>query len=215
MPRPKIPLLDRHKIVDTSLAMIDEVGIDKFSIHALARALDVSSPSIYHYFKDRDELLTAVGLTVMAKVQIPKRRTPDWKGALVDNAVAYYRAIQQHPKVATLLLEQKIRSSAADGFESALRMMDAANIPPAVGLAFVDCIEGIALAWMAFGAGPEASKAFDNIDKLRYPMLDAARAKHRYDETTYRTMITALIEGLEVMHAAKPAAPRRRTRAAA
>jgi TetR/AcrR family transcriptional regulator, tetracycline repressor protein len=196
MPRPKTPLLDRQKIVNTALALIDESGVDKFSIHGLARALHVKSPSIYYYFDDRDELLTAVALAVLAKVRIPRRRSADWSARLIDNAVAYYRALRTHPNVAPLLLERRTRESAAEGFEAALEAMQSEGITPADGLAFIDCIEGIALTWVAFEATADDDAGFGNIAKEKYPVLNAARQRQKYDESSYRRMVTALSEGL-------------------
>jgi TetR/AcrR family transcriptional regulator, tetracycline repressor protein len=196
MPRPKTPLLDRQKIVDTALALIDESGVEKFSIHALARVLNVKSPSIYYYFTDRDELLTAVALAVLAKVRVPRRRSGDWSALLIESAVAYYRALRAHPNVAPLLLERRTRQSAAEGFETALEAMQAEGITPADGLGFIDCIEGIALTWVAFGATATCDTTFGELDTTKYPILNTARQRQKYDETTYRRMVTALGDGL-------------------
>ena len=197
MPRPKIPLLDEEKIVTTALALIDESGVDKFSVHALARALQVKSPSVYYYFADRDALLTAVALAVLAKVRVPRRSSSVWSELLIDNAVAYYRALRAHPNVAPLLLERRTRQSAAAGFEAALVAMDAEGISPVDGLSFIDCIEGIALTWVAFDATAGSDHAFGELNPQRYPMLAAARGRQKYNEASYRRMITALCAGLK------------------
>ena len=65
MPRPKTPLLSQQRILDAALAVVDEVGADKFSIHEVARQLGVRPPSIYYYFADRDVLLASVCLQVL------------------------------------------------------------------------------------------------------------------------------------------------------
>jgi AcrR family transcriptional regulator len=197
MPRPKTPLLDEDKIVTTALALIDESGVDKFSVHALARALGVKSPSVYYYFADRDALLTAVALAVLAKVRIPRRMSGVWSEQLIDNAVAYYRALRTHPNVAPLLLERRTRHSAAAGFEAALVAMEAEGISAADGLGFIDCIEGIALTWVSFGATADDDHAFGELNPMKYPTLAAARNRQKYNEASYRRMITALCEGLK------------------
>src|SRR5581483_8422653 len=97
MPRPKVPLLSRAKIVDAALDLIDEEGADQLNIRKLARRLEVQGPSIYHYFADRDEVLAAVGLTVLQDVRIPKRRSQRWTDWLMQDALAYYRAVEAHP----------------------------------------------------------------------------------------------------------------------
>jgi hypothetical protein len=69
------------------------------------------------------------------------------------------------------------------------------GIDPPDGLAFIDCVEGIALTWVAFAASQIG--VFDNMDKLRFPLLDSARGKHRHDEASYRRMISALVLGIK------------------
>jgi AcrR family transcriptional regulator len=216
MPRPKTSLLDAEKIVTTALALIDESGVDKFSIHALARALNVKSPSVYYYFADRDALLTAVALAVLAKVRVPRRTSDEWSEQLIDNAVAYYRALRAHPNVAPLLLERRTRPIAAAGFDAALVAMEAEGITAVDGLSFIDCIEGIALTWVAFDATADSDHAFGELNPLKYPTLAAARGRQKYNETSYRRMITALCDGLKPHPAlSRPAGAKSETGAAA
>ena len=53
--------LDRHRIAATAMEMIDEVGVEKLTMRALAARLDVSAMALYHHVEDKDELLRLVG----------------------------------------------------------------------------------------------------------------------------------------------------------
>ena len=199
MPRPKVPLLSRAKIVEAALELIDEEGTDRFTIRHLARRLDVHGPSIYYYFRDRDEVFAAVGLTLLQDVRIPKRRAQKWTDWLVQDAVAYFRAIKAHPNVAPILFERRTRPGAAQRFNAALEQMQDCGIPPSEGLALIDAIEGLALSWLAFRASPDNDDEFGNLD-LRFPLLDQARRKHHLDEASYRKVVVALVTGYDQLY---------------
>jgi AcrR family transcriptional regulator len=201
MPRPKIPLLSRSKIVEAALELIDEEGVDQLNIRKLARCLEVQGPSIYHYFADRDEVLAAVGLTVLQDIRIPKRRSQRWTDWMIQDAMAYYRAVEAHPNIAPILLDRRTRPGAAQRFNAALEQMEDAGISPADGLSLIDAIEGLALSWLAFSRAPDQVEEFGNLDKLTYPLLEVARRKHQLDENSYRRVVQALVKGFELNHA--------------
>jgi AcrR family transcriptional regulator len=195
IPRPKVPLLSRSKIVETALEMIDEDGTDQLTIRNVARRLGVQGPSIYYYFRDRDELFAAVGLALLRDIKIPPRRSHKWNDWLLQDALAYFRAVEAHPNAASILLERRTRPGAAERFEAALAQMAKSGVSPADGLALIDAIEGLALSWLAFSGANSDNAEFGNLDRLTYPTLDQARRKHRFDEASYRRVITAAIDG--------------------
>jgi AcrR family transcriptional regulator len=54
------PLLSRESIVTTALALLDEHGVEWFSMRKLAQRLGVSPQALYWHFADKDELCRAV-----------------------------------------------------------------------------------------------------------------------------------------------------------
>ena len=81
--------------------------------------------------------------------------------------------------------------------EDALAQLKDAGIAPADGIALIDCIEGIALSWIAF----QRVSSVD-IDAESYPTLGAASKKQKYDESSYKRSIAALIDGWQSTYAA-------------
>lgn len=51
------PKLDKRQAVDTSLRLLNEVGLDGLSLRAIAKELDVQAPALYWHFKNKQELL--------------------------------------------------------------------------------------------------------------------------------------------------------------
>src|SRR5262245_50683938 len=50
----------RQKVLDASLALIDESGLDRLSMREVARKAGVSHQAPYHYFADRGAILAAL-----------------------------------------------------------------------------------------------------------------------------------------------------------
>ena len=50
----------RDAILDAAATIISEAGLDAVSMHAAARRAGASTGSIYHFFRDRDQLLAAL-----------------------------------------------------------------------------------------------------------------------------------------------------------
>lgn len=49
--------LDRRKVADTALKLLNEVGLDGLTLRAIAKELDVKAPALYWHFKDKQALL--------------------------------------------------------------------------------------------------------------------------------------------------------------
>jgi AcrR family transcriptional regulator len=49
--------LDRKRVADTALGLLNEVGLDGLTLRAIARELDVKAPALYWHFKDKQALL--------------------------------------------------------------------------------------------------------------------------------------------------------------
>jgi len=49
--------LDRTRVADTALKLLNEVGLDGLTLRAIARELDVKAPALYWHFKDKQALL--------------------------------------------------------------------------------------------------------------------------------------------------------------
>jgi len=63
--------LDRARIAVTAMEMIDEVGVEKLTMRAVAARLGVSAMALYHHVEDKDELLRLVGDVVLGRIELP------------------------------------------------------------------------------------------------------------------------------------------------
>ncbi|MEU3030540.1 TetR/AcrR family transcriptional regulator C-terminal domain-containing protein [Streptomyces incarnatus] len=49
--------LDRARVAETALRLLNEVGLDGLTLRAIAKELDVKAPALYWHFKDKQALL--------------------------------------------------------------------------------------------------------------------------------------------------------------
>ena len=87
--------LDRNRIVEAALVLLDEVGLDAFSTRALAERLGVRQPALYWHFAGRRALLDAMNERMLADTH--EHRLPsedeDWREFLLANARSFRRAL--------------------------------------------------------------------------------------------------------------------------
>ncbi|MEV7727384.1 TetR/AcrR family transcriptional regulator C-terminal domain-containing protein [Streptomyces sp. NPDC087917] len=75
----KTPKLDKRQAVDTSLRLLNEVGLDGLTLRAIARELNVQAPALYWHFKNKRELLDEMA-TEMSRRMFAQGRLPEDAG---------------------------------------------------------------------------------------------------------------------------------------
>lgn len=59
--------IDRGRIVDEALVLLNEVGIDRLTTRKLAERLGVQQPALYWHFKNKSALLDAINSAMLAR----------------------------------------------------------------------------------------------------------------------------------------------------
>jgi AcrR family transcriptional regulator len=88
-------------IAEAALRLIDERGIDGFSIRAVAKSLDVTPMALYHHVRDKAALAELVVEAVLSEHPL-KPRTQDWRGDLWAVAQCSRAISVSHPAVAII-----------------------------------------------------------------------------------------------------------------
>jgi len=95
------PALDRTRILDVALQIVDEDGVDGLTVRRLARTLGVYPTAIYWYLPSRHDILAAVVDHALHDI-VPDAPTGDWRDWLRDLLHGYREAVRRHPNVAPL-----------------------------------------------------------------------------------------------------------------
>lgn len=139
MARPKSASLTAESIVQTAIELIGMRGLEGFSMPKLAAELGVRTPSLYHYFANRDALLAAVARTVATPE--PPDSLPadaDWSDYLIAQAVALRRAIVAHPQCAPIIAQFMPRANMFGEYQQLCRYLAASGVPARLHVAIVD-----------------------------------------------------------------------------
>src|ERR1700758_5463950 len=121
MARPSKPLISRAAALEASMEIITAEGHEAFSLPRLAEHLGVRAPSLYHHFKDKNEILSGVARHIAATAVAAPRQAPgpDWQEHFVLLASNFRRLALRHRNAAPLLLQYLPRDLVVGGFETA------------------------------------------------------------------------------------------------
>ena len=123
----KQPALNRQQIAVAALTLIDQHGLDAFSLRNLGNALGVSAAALYWHVPNRNAVLAEVIALVVGGVT----PSPDlaWQDYLRELIWRFRTALRRHPNTAPLLGAEIVANSATDlGLvEGLLRALTAAG----------------------------------------------------------------------------------------
>ena len=96
--------LDPAKVVDSALAIADDEGPAAVTFRRLAGQHDVTPMALYRHFKDKDDLLAALGDRILTDVVLPEPTDERWDKQLHKVLSAFVTALRAHPRLADLTL---------------------------------------------------------------------------------------------------------------
>ncbi|MEI8408092.1 MULTISPECIES: TetR/AcrR family transcriptional regulator [unclassified Kribbella] len=96
--------LDPDKVVDSALAIADDEGPAAVTLRRLAGQHEVTPMALYRHFKDKDDLLAALGDRLLADVVLPEPTDEPWDRQLHKVLTAFVTALRGHPRLADLTL---------------------------------------------------------------------------------------------------------------
>ncbi|MBW8795898.1 MAG: TetR/AcrR family transcriptional regulator C-terminal domain-containing protein [Streptomyces sp.] len=76
--------LDRRRVADTALRLLNEAGLEGLTLRAIAKELDVKAPALYWHFKDKQALLDEMATEMYRRMAAVTRLDPagTWQDAL-------------------------------------------------------------------------------------------------------------------------------------
>ncbi|MYW19030.1 TetR family transcriptional regulator [Streptomyces sp. SID486] len=96
--------LDRERITEASVRLLDAEGLAKFSMRRLAAELNVTAMSLYWYVDTKDDLLELALDATYAELSLPDPddTDEDWRAQLRHLATAYRAQLVRHPWLSPL-----------------------------------------------------------------------------------------------------------------
>src|SRR5438552_542015 len=94
--------LDRDAIVLAAVAMMDRVGVDRFTIRGLAADLGVDSAALYWHFENKDAICRAVVEHIGAQLRVTAKKTGTPRARLEHHLAAVHDHWRDHPSAVEL-----------------------------------------------------------------------------------------------------------------
>jgi TetR/AcrR family tetracycline transcriptional repressor len=125
--------LDRAQVVKAAIELLDEVGLDGLTLRRLAEELGVQAPALYWHFKNKQELLDQMVVTISA-TEAPVTLPADgqsWDGWLAQRARDFRRSLDRHRDGAILAASTRPQPSQWQDIESQISVLVDAGMRPA------------------------------------------------------------------------------------
>lgn len=91
------PQISEDKILEASWELLEEGGIEKFSMRRLADRLGIQAPSLYWYFKSKQNLYQRLANQVSKVILEEFQSEGDWKEQLMELAVTVRSVLSRYP----------------------------------------------------------------------------------------------------------------------
>ncbi|MFJ6102357.1 TetR/AcrR family transcriptional regulator [Streptomyces sp. NPDC092359] len=126
------PALDAARIVATALRLIDEHGVDAFSLRMLADTLGSSTATLYRHFANKDEIITLVVDLALGEVDTASAASSGgWQDVLAAMGHGLRAALLRHPDLLPALIAHvPLGPNALAQRERVLAALLDAGLPP-------------------------------------------------------------------------------------
>jgi len=122
VPSPHRKRLSRDVIVTAALDLLEEDGIDKLSMRAIAARLDCEAMSLYRYVANKEALLGLAAERVVAEIRLPDRRLA-WEDAICELMRELRRVALRHPTAFQLVIRRPIVAVGARPLEAGMQVL--------------------------------------------------------------------------------------------
>ncbi|QDI69409.1 TetR family transcriptional regulator [Streptomyces calvus] len=208
--------LDRRRVADTALTLLNETGLDGLTLRAIARELDVKAPALYWHFKDKQALLDEMA------TEMYRRMTA---GTTLDPADTWQeRLLKANRGLRTALLAYRdgakvFSGSRFTGIEHAEQMEDSLRLLTAAGFTLAQATRALNTTYLYTlgfvteeqGVQPlpgERREGYDLDERARamadFPLAARAGAEIFADyDRHFEEGLDLLIAGIEARYAVR------------
>ncbi|MEU3658399.1 TetR/AcrR family transcriptional regulator [Streptomyces sp. NPDC032940] len=181
--------LDRRRVADTALKLLNEVGLDGLTLRTIARELDVKAPALYWHFKDKqallDEMATEMYRRMVAEGSLEAGDT--WRERLLKSNRGLRTSLLRYRDGAKVFSGSRFTGMVhAEQMEDSLRLFTAAGLtlPQAVRATSTTYLYTLGFVTEEQGVAPlpdERREGYDLDERARlladFPLSAAAGAE--------------------------------------
>lgn len=197
--------VDRRRILDTAMELLNEVGVDALSTRAIAERLGVRQPALYWHFKNKQALLEAINDEILARAHEGRapREGESWQDFFRRNARCFRAALLSYRDGARVHAGTEAAPDDLDHVEAQLMVLVRAGFSPGRALQLFVAISryvvGCVLEEQASPvAGTDQQARLDDAAQA-YPVVAEAIAHYRASghEGLFERGLELMIRGAE------------------
>jgi len=200
MARPHTPLLDRDRIADAAMALVDATG--DFTVPALARSLNVQTASIYHHVDGRAGIIELMRAKIGTQTDFQPLDLRPWDVGLAAFARSYRAAFAAHPRLVPLLATTTVRAPAIiAAYERMAVLLHDAGFRPEDAISVLTAIENLIIGSALDRAAPDVMWEIpEGLDAPRLAQaLAAAPAGPERADRAFELGLSALLRGVRTV----------------
>lgn len=95
-------------VAKTALRIAGEKSLDAVSIRSVAGELGISPMTIYRFVASKEDLLDAMLIEAMGRMEIPYSRRVDWDERIVELMLVWRELLLEHPSVTQILVDRRV-----------------------------------------------------------------------------------------------------------
>jgi AcrR family transcriptional regulator len=163
----------REQLARTALAIADAEGFEAVSMRRVASELGAGTMTLYHYVRNKDELVELMGDEMMGELLVPDDEMPsDWREALTAIARRSRGAWERHPWAKDAPPGASIGPNAMHHFDQSLAAVANTGLDTAAQFAIIGLVDewvlGYALrdTYLTEGADGRSALASEWTDAL-------------------------------------------------
>ncbi|MEU4240406.1 TetR/AcrR family transcriptional regulator C-terminal domain-containing protein [Actinoplanes sp. NPDC026619] len=197
--------LDRKRIVDEAVALLDADGLENVTLRKLAARLGVQAPTLYWHLPNKAALITAIAEAILTPLPavplLPGERWQDW---LIGLAVRLRAAMLAHPDGARVVSMAHLSRNMSALSELGMRTLVEQGVPLHRARLTVLTVEGFTIGHVLEEQAPrpdeETLKGFDMAAFAQdHPTVIAGITEYfqpgRTPDDLFRECATLIVEG--------------------
>ncbi|WP_435642296.1 TetR/AcrR family transcriptional regulator C-terminal domain-containing protein [Streptomyces sp. H49] len=173
-PEKRAPL-DRRRVADTALRLLNEVGLEGLTLRAIARELNVKAPALYWHFKDKQALLDEMATEMYRRIAADAALDPadTWQQRLLETNRGLRTALLAYRDGAKVFSGSRFTGTEhAPAQEAILRLLTE------TGLSLTQAVHAVRTAYaytIGFVTEEQGVKPLPNERRKGYDIEDRAR----------------------------------------
>jgi AcrR family transcriptional regulator len=203
--RPTVAILDRARIVEAGLRLLDQSGVEGFTMARLASELRVQPSALYNHVTGKEDVLSGIRERVSDRIDVSEFLVKPWNEAVIGWAYSYRGAFAAHPPTIAMFAIMPVSDARITMamYEQVVTSFIAGGWPEAKVLSVIVALESFIL-----GSALDSIAPVDMLDpgeaRTQFPQL-ARVTRARSDEVhgaeipddAFSEGLRALVTGLE------------------